>query len=107
MLARIKHNHFSALVRLCGTSDALQALAMSSKDNVPLLVLCECDSWVVASKRMDTIPAQAAIEEMHKQEPEGRTEFAAAVVADAPVNLLKSMVELCKQDTPRPSGSTR
>jgi len=44
-------------------------------------------------------PAHAAIEEMLKQEPEGRTAFAAAVVADAPVELLESMVELDKQDT--------
>jgi len=44
-----KHGLFSALVRLCGTSDALQALAVRSTDDVPLLVLCQCCSWVAAA----------------------------------------------------------
>ena len=99
LVTAYKRGHFSCLVRLCETSDALQALAVSSTDVVLLLVLCECDSWEVASKRIETIPAQAAIEEVHKQEPEGRTAFAAAVVADALVELLGRMVELGKQVT--------
>jgi len=61
LVTAYKHDHFSALIRLCGTSPTLQAFAVHSTDNVPLLVLCECDSWEVASKRIDTIPAQAAI----------------------------------------------
>ena len=40
-----EHSNFSALIRLCGTSDAIQALAARSTDNVPLLVLCQCESW--------------------------------------------------------------
>jgi len=94
-----KHGHFSGLIRLCGTSRSLEALALRSTDDVPLLVLCECDSWEVASKRIETIPTQAVIEEMHQQELEGRTPFACAIVADGPVELLTRMVKLGKQDT--------
>jgi len=45
--------------------------------------------------RIETIPT----EEMHKKDEEGRTTFATAIVADAPVELLVSIVELDKQDT--------
>jgi len=41
------------------------------------------------------------MEEMHETDEEGRTTLAIAIVADAPVELLKSMVELGKQDTKR------
>jgi len=44
LITAYKHGHFSALIRFCGTSDDLQALAVSTTDDVPLLVLCECDS---------------------------------------------------------------
>ena len=93
-----KHGHFPGLIRLCGTSPTLEAVAVRSTDDVSLLVLCRCDSWEAAGKRMETIPTQDAIEEMHQQDEEGRTAFATAVV-DAPVELLESMVELGKQDT--------
>jgi len=85
-----EHGHFSALVRLCGTSDELQALAVCSTDDVQLLVLCQCDSWGVASKRIETSPTQATIEEMHEKDEKGRIAFATAV-ADAPVELLENM----------------
>ena len=94
-----KHGHFSGLIHLCGTSPSLEALAVRSTDDVPLLVLCQCDSWEVASKRIDTIPVQATIEEMHKKDEQWHTTFAIAVVADAPVELLERMVELGEQDT--------
>jgi len=77
-----------------------------STEYVPLLVLCQCDSWEARSARIETIPAQAAIEEMHKQEPEGRTAFAIAVVSDFPVELLESMVELGNQNTKELCGPT-
>jgi len=93
-----KHGHFPGLIRLCGTSPTLEAVAVRSTDDVSLLVLCRCDSWEAAGKRMETIPTQDAIEEMHQQDEEGHTAFATAVV-DAPVELLESMVELGKQDT--------
>jgi len=50
-------------------------------------------------KRIETIPTQATIEEMHEMDEEGRTPFATAVVTDAPVELLERMIELDKQDT--------
>ena len=96
-----EHDHFSALVRLCGTSDELQALAVSSTDDLSLLVLCKCGSWDAMSKRIETEPTQDAIEEMHELDDneEGRTTFATAVVAGAPVELLESMFKLAKLDT--------
>ena len=93
-----KHGHVSGLIRHCGAPPILQALVMRSTDDLPLLVLCQCDSWEAASARIETIPAQAAIEEMHEKDENGRTAFATAV-ADAQIELLESMVELGKQDT--------
>ena len=87
--------HFSGLISLCG----IEALAVRSTDDLPLLVLRQCDSWEAASARIETSPAQAAIEEKPEKDEEGRTTLASAVVADAPVELLESMVELGKQDT--------
>jgi len=48
-----QHGHFSALIRLCGTSDSLKTLALRSTDDVPLIVFCNCDSWEVALKRIN------------------------------------------------------
>jgi len=39
---------------------------------VPLLVLCQCDSWEAASTRIERIPTQATIEELHAEDEEGR-----------------------------------
>jgi len=89
-----KHGNFSAPIRLCGTSDTLQALAVRSTDDVPLRGLCDCGSWETVCARIEKIPTQVAIEEMHEKDEERRTAFATAVVADAPVELLESMVEL-------------
>ena len=94
-----KHGNFSAPIHLCGTSDTLQALAVRSTDEVPLRGLCDCGSWETVCARIEKIPTQVAIEEMHEKDEERRTAFATAVVADAPVELLESMVELDKQDT--------
>ena len=69
---------FPALIRICGTSDALKALVS----------LCECGSWEAVSKRIETIPNQATIEEMHEKGEEGRIAFATAVLGGAPVELL-------------------
>jgi len=38
-----KHYHFSALIPLCGTSPTLQALAVCSTDDMPLLMLSQCN----------------------------------------------------------------
>ena len=62
-------------------------------------MLCQCDSWEAASKRIETSLAQAAIEEMHEKDEEGHTAFAFAIVGDSPFALLESMFELGKQDT--------
>jgi len=94
-----KHGHFSGLIRICGTSPTLQALTARFMDHVPLLVLGQCDSWDAAGKRIETIPAQAAIDELHEKDEKGRTKFATAVIDDAPVELLESMVKLGEQDT--------
>ena len=99
LTAACEHGHFSGLVRLCGTSSTLQALAVRSTDDVPLRVLCDFESWDAMSARIEKIPTQATIEEIHEENEEERTTFATAVVADAPVELLESMIELGKQDT--------
>ena len=64
-----------------------------------LRLLCDCDSWEAMRERIETIPTQDAIEEMHAKNEEGRTAFATAMVGGATVELLESMVELGKQDT--------
>ena len=73
LTAAYEHGHFSGLIRLCGTSNALEALAVRSTDDVPLLVLCQYDLWGAASTRIEKIPAQTAIEEMHEKDEEKRT----------------------------------
>ena len=94
-----EHGHFYGLIRLCGTSYALQALAVRYTDDAPLLVLNQCDSWPAARARIEKIPTQAAIEEILEKDEKGGTAFFNAIVADAPVELLERMFELGKQDT--------
>ena len=74
-----KHGHFSGLIRLCGTSDELQALAVSSTEDLPLLVLCQCDSWDAASARIETSPTQETVDELHEKDEAGRAAFATAI----------------------------
>ena len=87
-----KHGHFSALVRFCGTSPTLQALALRSTDDLPLLMLCLCGSWEVAAARIEKIPTQDAVEEIH--------------VKDGPQRQLPRPHQALRLH-PRPPGSTR
>ena len=80
-----------------GTSPTLEAIAVRSTDDVPLLVLCQFNSWEASSARSQNSPTQVTINEMHSKDENGRTAFATAVVADARVEVLES--ELGKQDT--------
>ena len=86
-----KHGHFSALIRLCGTSSPLEALAASSTDDLPLLVLSKCASWGAMASRI----ASAATAEFFEEGGGGRTAFAHAVAGDAPVSLLHLCVSRC------------
>jgi len=101
LVTAYKHGHFSGLIRLSENSDELQALAVRSTDDLPLRVLCDCGSWDAMFKRIETIPTQATIEEMHEKDENACIAFAFAVVAGAPVELLESMVELGKQEEHR------
>ena len=93
-----KQGDIGGLVQLYGRSDVLTVLVARSTRDAQLCVLCQCGLWDKAVVRIGKIATQAAIEEMHEKDEKGRTALATAIVADAPVKLLKRMVELDKQD---------